>query len=331
MNEPLVSVKMITYNHRQYIAKAIEGVLQQKTNFYFELVIGEDCSTDGTREIVLEYQEKYPDSIRVITSDRNIGVKMNSTRARKACRGKYIAWCEGDDYWHHHDKLQLQVGLLEGDREIGLVHSEFDLYYVDTSKRISNYHRYKGKKPESADFLSILNGQSPIRTCTVVARRDLVQRVMDSDSVLFQEERFLMGDTPLWAELSRVARIGYIDESLATYNYLAESLSRSKDVVKQLYFLKSTHEMQLYLLDKYKFPEKMKKSYERKIWSCELWLAFLENRKELGLKAREAMTQVGFRNSLLFWGSQNVYFGQCLKVGIRLYRYFKRLAGITSE
>jgi glycosyltransferase involved in cell wall biosynthesis len=75
MTDPLVSVKMITYNHAPYIAKAIEGVLNQKVNFPIELVIGEDCSTDGTREIVSDYQKKYPDIIRVITSDKNVGMK----------------------------------------------------------------------------------------------------------------------------------------------------------------------------------------------------------------------------------------------------------------
>ena len=88
MTVPLVSVKMITYNHAPFIAQAIEGVLQQKTNFPFELIIGEDCSTDGTREIVFEYQKKYPDIIRVITSDKNVGAKKNGIRTMKAVSGE---------------------------------------------------------------------------------------------------------------------------------------------------------------------------------------------------------------------------------------------------
>lgn len=88
MPEPLVSVKMITYNHAPYIAQAIEGVLMQKTNFLFELVIGEDCSTDGTREIVFEYQKKYPDIIRVITSEHNVGVKKKWLPHHESLPGK---------------------------------------------------------------------------------------------------------------------------------------------------------------------------------------------------------------------------------------------------
>ncbi len=88
MPAPLVSVKMVTYNHAPFIAQAIEGVLQQKTKFPFELVIGEDCSTDGTRELVFEYQKKHPDIIRVVTSDENVGMKKNGLARFSGLSGK---------------------------------------------------------------------------------------------------------------------------------------------------------------------------------------------------------------------------------------------------
>lgn len=113
MMEPLVSIHMITYNHAPYIGKAIEGVLAQKTTFPIELVIGEDCSTDGTREIVFEYQGRYPDLIRLIISESNIGAMQNNARTFAACVGKYVALCEGDDYWTDPHKLQKQVTFLE--------------------------------------------------------------------------------------------------------------------------------------------------------------------------------------------------------------------------
>ena len=95
VKEPLVSVKMITYNHASYIGQAIEGVVGQKTTFPFELVIGEDCSTDGTREIVFEYQKKFPDIIRVITSDKNVGGKKNSRRVTKLVGANILLGVKG--------------------------------------------------------------------------------------------------------------------------------------------------------------------------------------------------------------------------------------------
>ncbi len=117
MKEPLVSIVTITYNHEPYIRKCIEGVLMQKVNFPIEFIIAEDCSTDGTLAICKEYAEKYPELIRLITSKNNVGAIANERRAMKAAKGKYIAFCEGDDYWIDPLKLQKQVDFLEKNPE----------------------------------------------------------------------------------------------------------------------------------------------------------------------------------------------------------------------
>ena len=110
---PVVSVHMITFNHEPYIRQAIEGVLMQKADFEFELVIGDDCSQDKTREICFEYQKKYPDKIRVLWWHENVSkLGGNSRRVRARCRGEFIAFCEGDDYWTDDNKLKKQVELI---------------------------------------------------------------------------------------------------------------------------------------------------------------------------------------------------------------------------
>lgn len=109
----MVSVSMITYNHEKYIAEAIEGVVMQKTDFPFELVIGEDCSTDNTRAICIEYQQKYPDIIRLRLPETNQGMMLNWINNIESGQGKYIALCDGDDYWTDPYKLQKQVDFME--------------------------------------------------------------------------------------------------------------------------------------------------------------------------------------------------------------------------
>ena len=104
---------MITYNHEKYIAQAIESVLMQEAGFPVELVIGEDCSTDGTRQIVKAYAEKYPNVIRALLPERNLGASQNSITVFAACRGEYIACLEGDDYWADPRKLHKQVAVME--------------------------------------------------------------------------------------------------------------------------------------------------------------------------------------------------------------------------
>lgn len=109
----LVSVNCTTYNHEHYIAEAIESFLNQITTFKYEILIGEDCSTDNTRKIVEDYAKLYPDKIRLITSPANVGARKNSQRLIQSSKGKYIAECEGDDYWTDPYKLQQQVDYME--------------------------------------------------------------------------------------------------------------------------------------------------------------------------------------------------------------------------
>ena len=120
MSEVMVSVCMITYNHEAFIREALDGVLMQQTSFPYELVIGEDCSTDRTREICIEYQQKHPEKIRLLLNEKNLGMMANFIQTLKACTGKYIALCEGDDYWTDPLKLQKQVDFLEWNEEFSI-------------------------------------------------------------------------------------------------------------------------------------------------------------------------------------------------------------------
>jgi len=112
-DNPVVSIVCITYNHEPYLRKALDGFLMQKISFPLEIILAEDCSTDGTRKICEEYAAKYPDKIKYIYRDHNVGYNENEYEAMCAATGKYIAYCEGDDYWTDSNKLQKQIDFLE--------------------------------------------------------------------------------------------------------------------------------------------------------------------------------------------------------------------------
>lgn len=126
---PLVSVVTTAFNIEKFLPEAIESVLNQATNFKVEMVIGEDCSTDNTRQLALEYQEKYPEIIRVLLPDSNQGITPNCIATHEACRGKYIALLDGDDFWISEDKLQKQIDFLESNPEYsGSAHQSIVIY-----------------------------------------------------------------------------------------------------------------------------------------------------------------------------------------------------------
>lgn len=121
VDEPIrVSVCCITYKQERYIAQAIDSFLMQKTTFPFEIVIGEDCGGDGTLSILYEYQQRYPNLIKIITSEQNVGANANLLRVFNAARGDYIAVCEGDDYWIYENKLEEHFEFLEKNKDCAL-------------------------------------------------------------------------------------------------------------------------------------------------------------------------------------------------------------------
>ncbi len=302
--QPLVSVRMVTYNHEPYIANAIESILSQKTNFDFELVIGEDCSTDRTRSIVLDYQKKYPEIIRLITTDQNVGMKKNGYRVEQACRGRYIAWCDGDDIWHREDKLQVQIDYIETHPQCGLVCSDYNLYNISTGKITTNVADGRGKNLQSPTIDDILLGRAKVLAVTVLARKELVLKVREADPFLFLDDHFLMGDTPLWAELSLISKIHYINESLATYNQIKESATQSKDELKRLRFWRSNAEMGLYLSDKHNLSSAIRKNKRAKFENYTLKLAFLQNRLDIANEVIKESRITSFRNLAFYLGTK---------------------------
>jgi len=132
MKKPIISVVVTTYNHEKYIAQTIESILSQKDCPDFEIIVGEDCSTDKTREIVKVYADKYP-QIKLMNYDTNQGVQKNLKECFNYCQGEYIAICEGDDYWVDKYKLKKQYEVLDRNKEASMCFSDITLLFEDGS------------------------------------------------------------------------------------------------------------------------------------------------------------------------------------------------------
>jgi len=139
LSSPKVSVLVMTYNHAHFIWQALDSVLMQRTDFAYEIVISEDCSTDGTREIVIDYHSRFRDTICLLLSERNLHSNAVVSRGIRACRGEFIALLDGDDYWTTADKLQTQVDFLEQHPDCSACFHNALTVYEDGSKKPHNW------------------------------------------------------------------------------------------------------------------------------------------------------------------------------------------------
>lgn len=152
---PKVSVCVVTYNQEKYIGQCLQSLVDQKTNFDFEIIVGDDCSTDGTREIVRQFQEKYPNLIFPIYHEKNIGPVQNVLSVYRAARGKYICHMDGDDY-ALPGKLQIQSDVL--DKNLDCVICSHDMYIVNSDGKIvkNSFVKRKSGKNSIIDLYSRL-------------------------------------------------------------------------------------------------------------------------------------------------------------------------------
>ena len=209
MNKPLVSISCITYNHAPYIRECLDGFMMQKCDFGFEVLIHDDASTDGTQEIIKEYQKKYPEIIKPILQTENqyskgvrgINMKFNYPRAQ----GKYIALCEGDDYWSDPLKLQKQVEFLEANPDFNI-----------------SFHRAVRITPEGSrlDEFPALNLNSKLSTEDLalnnfIPNLSVIFRKTEIDTKLLQN--MPLGDYAMHMANSRLGFIHYHKEVMAAY------------------------------------------------------------------------------------------------------------------
>lgn len=208
----LVSVCMITYKHESFIEKAIEGVLMQNVNFSVELIIADDCSPDNTEDIVRGYQQNHPNGhwIKYIRHERNKGMVENFVWSLKQCIGKYIAICEGDDFWCDKNKLQVQFACLEKDSKIVL--SCHNVLIQDNIGVINKRKSYLSKN-SLVPYDDLLTGKFQFITVSSFFRNILTNEMF---------ERVLtnpIGDFPLWIQLYGNGDIFYFSKCMAVYRF----------------------------------------------------------------------------------------------------------------
>lgn len=239
---PLVSIICLTYNHAEYIRQCLEGFLMQQTDFSFEIIVHDDASTDGTAIIVKEYAEKYPDRFVPVLQTVNQysqGVSIGKTFLYPLAKGKYIAECEGDDYWTDPLKLQRQVDFLEN-------HPDYVLCSTDCMMMVEKtgevFQWILGTEDDITPEYLIIDNR--IATLTTLYKKSVLTDYLNGVEPFMPP--FLMGDYPLWLYFASRGKIRKLPYNTAMYRNREGSLSHSSDRYKYMKFMMSSFDIRVY-------------------------------------------------------------------------------------
>lgn len=207
--KPVVSIVCATYNHERYIAKAIDSFLEQETEFPFDVLVGEDCSTDGTRSIVNEYATKYPKIVKPLFWNTNVGAAKNWTTLLKTTTGDFIANCEGDDYWSNPNKLQMQVDILKKNNNFSLCfHNAKVINIAESSTKL---FRKSPKRIYSTRDVILSKWFCP--TSSILFRRNVLKNFPEIN------KKIINGDLLLLFVSSLQGKLYYIDKVMSVYRF----------------------------------------------------------------------------------------------------------------
>lgn len=242
-----VSVLMPTYMHEKYISQAIESFLSQECSFPIELLINDDCSTDGTAKIAEEYANKYPEKIKFYKQETNKGLLENYKFLLSKSSADYIAILESDDYWVDTKKLEKQVSFLENNPDYGL---SFTGWTRDRDGKQESYSNddfiCSMSEKEVYEYILLRN---IIRAVTVVFRRSEFDKYCNINDYI--TNKFITFDYPVWLSILSHNKVHYLKDCTAVYREIGTSISNACNLNKRLNFEKETYKIRRYIINLY--------------------------------------------------------------------------------
>lgn len=244
MDCELISVIVCTYNQQDTIGRTLDSILAQRCHLPIEIVIGEDGSTDDTLAVCQQYAEQHPDMIRILANKPNKGFVRNYFDCLRACRGKYIADCAGDDFWIDETKLEQESLILEQNANTGIVHTDWLRYdertgEMKTPSKPPSYSPLEGERKGDLEVLSIIlmPGERPaIHLCTSLYRNDWIRKAMQEYPHFFDPDAYRCEDIQIAFFLARMGNVAYIDRPTLAYSCGETTISNPDSEEKQFLF-----------------------------------------------------------------------------------------------
>ena len=272
----MVSVILVSYNEEKYIKEALDSIVRQKTTFKFEIICHDDASTDKTSQYIREYYEKYPDIIvPVIQSDNKMqkGHQIVTEFCYPLVRGKYISYCDGDDYWDDENKLQKEVDFLEEHEEYSMCLHNFDFLYSN-NERHSSFCGVEDKDFSIADFIlweydKIPQlGTSVFRSAHAINRPELFVKIGGG-----KNSKRPISDQPLYIYMALNGKVHYFHDVMSVWRRHENTWANDGNVDKEIQFNKD--KIQFFSSLKEQYPQVPKESLEYAIGKCKYSIAWL--------------------------------------------------------
>lgn len=243
-----ISVGVITYNQESTIRQTLDSILAQKGDFDLELVIGEDCSPDGTYAICADYAERYPEVVKLLPNVENLGIMANFARVMHACTGDYIGICAGDDYWCDDQKLQKQLEYFKAHPDVGVVSTSGYKHYVlrdEMVPGINPLHPIEDGNIKQYYFSPNYKGGVYAMPLSLLFKHDLLKYI-DFDEYI--RRKFPVEDFPMQAVLAQHTKWGHINDLCVVYRVYKESATFiSFDHPKYMLYHRGLAEIRRYL------------------------------------------------------------------------------------
>lgn len=283
--ERKISVVVCTYNQEKTIARALDSILSQRCSWPFEILIGEDCSTDHTRSICQDYAERHPDIIRLFANPTNRGLLNNYYDCLLQAQGKYIADLAGDDEWCDPYKLEKELSTLEEHPDVVLVHTDYRLLdsHSGTCLLAPFNVGHRGIVDGKTLTTSILTQRCRpvVHLCTAMYRNENFRKCYEEHQDLFRNPNYPCEDLQLCSLLSQQGRFAYIDAITLSYN-TDISLSKTKDEVRQFDFVRRVTQLSFDLQQRLQLPmdRQMSAYYTYRLYAL-MMHAFRSNNPDL--------------------------------------------------
>lgn len=299
-----LSVHLITFNNEKYIEDTIQSILKQKVNFNYEIVVGDDCSTDRTLTLIENYENKHPKVFKVFKNESQLGILRNFKSTLDKCSGDFVFPLAGDDLLKSESSLQKMVDTISKDASLGFVDCGFDKYYENSNKTIPFANKKNIEFSELEYKNAILLGEiAPIGICF---NRTLLLKYVDFKTYI--KNNITIDDYPILVDLVMNTKFERINESLITYRIYDESFSHEKNFEKQYFLTNQMKNIFDYFSKKYAFDNNLIQNYNKTHLKQLLFFAGFFEKKDLGKDVFLKLESKSMKDYIHYLASQNKLF-----------------------